>query len=389
MGIFSQNIKPSLDGATVEAAVGYGGVDAGARIKLEGYQNDMALFTAIIESDFNAARATHEGAVNEATAITEGTVGSIFAKIKDFFKKLWEKLKGMIQSFMVKFVAIFVRDNKELVKKYSKQIEKQFRDSKRKYDEMEFKMTEGYYKYLTGEFKFDKLDMAGAADAYSIKDWMSDDTLDKLKEGIDNNIIGDIKSLGVSISELSEFKKELDNTFVGEKETYTGYTKALNDSVEKELTNGAKTISAAQQEKKKVDSEMKKLVNKASSAEKEFESMEKGDEKERLIKAANAGYYAATQLQTVMTDMCSWKLNFLKGALKEIRALYIKAVSRRATNESADILDDIIDEAVDFDVESMFEADVEANLNDDDLSAELDSIDDLTKDEKCGEGCRK
>ena len=388
MGIFSQNIKPSLDGATVEAAVGYGGVDAGARIKLEGYQNDMALFTAIIESDFNAARATHEGAVNEATAITEGTVGSIFTKIKDFFKKLWEKLKGMIQSFMVKFVAVFVRDNKQLVKKYSKQIEKQFRDSKRKYDEMEFKMTEGYYKYLTGELNIKDMGIPYAKD-YSIKEWMSDDTLDKLKEDIDNKIIDKIKSLGVSISELSEFKKELNNTFVGEKESYTGYTKALNDSVEKELTNGAKTISAAQQEKKKLDTEMKQLVNTASSVEKEFESMEKGDEKELLIKAANAGYYAATQLQTVMTDMCSWKLNFLKGALKEIRALYIKAVSRRATNESADILDDIIDEAVDFDVESMFEADVEANLNDDDLSAELDSIDDLTKDEKCGEGCRK
>ena len=391
MGIFSQNIRPGLYGETVEAAYGYGKADAGAKIKLEGYQNDMALFTAIIESDFNSARAMHEGAVNEATLITEGTAANIFIKIKEFFKKLWEKLKGMIQSFMVKFVAVFIRDNKELVKKYHKQIVKQMSDSKRKYSEMEFKMTEGYYKYLTGEFKPEAIKVAGWADMFSPDDYAEPNkTLEQLKEKIDKDIIDMVnRDYKINISELNEFKKEMDDKYIGEKESYDGYTSSLNSMIETELTNGSKTIKVAETEKKNVDKEFKNFIKKTEEAQRNADKMDKGDEKDLMVKSANASYYEATQLQTAYSEAVSWKLSFLKGALKEIRGLYVKAVSRRATNESADILDDIIDEAVDYDVESMFEADVEADLNDDDLSAELDSIDQLSKDEKCGEGCRK
>ena len=386
MGIFSQNNKPGLGFATVEAAAGYGGVDAGAKIKLEGYQNDMALFTAIIESDFNAAKAEHEGALTESSVITEGTVANIFTKIKEFFKKLWEKLKGLIQSFMVKFVAVFVRDNKELVKKYHKTIVKQLANSKKQYEEMEYKMSEGYYKYLKGELKIDAIDPNAVVDIYDPVKFRNDSSdLTLIKEKFDENVIKTLNTkLKIDISELSELKKALTEEYIGDKEIYTGYNSSLNAVIEDELIKGTKTIKAAESEKKSADKKCKKLIQGAEKMQRESDKLEDVDKgiKEATIKGANASYYAATQIQTVLTDFATWKLSFLKGALKEIRSLYVKAVSRRdSVKEDAELLDAIIDEAVEYDVESMFEAEVEADLNDDDLSAELNSIDQISDDE--------
>ncbi len=384
MGIFSQNIKSSLYTETVKPAHGYGGADAGAKIKLEGYQNDMALFTAIIESDFNAAKATHEGAVNEATLITEGTVGNMFKKIADLFKKLWEKLKGMIQSFIVKFVAVFVRDNKELVKKYHKQIVKQLADDKKKYAEMEYKMTRGYCEYLNGKSDVPGLDLEAMANSFGSTTANVDANLEDLKEKADKSLVAHInKSLKINISELADMKKELDDKYIGEKEDCEGYDSALNKLVEDELTRGAKTIKSANDIKSDVDKICKKLVSAAEKQQKEADKEVDDVEKRALkVKEANLAYYEASSLQSVMTDVTTWKLGFFKGALKEIRALYVKAVSRRSVSEDADLLESIIDEAVEYDVESIFEADVEADLNDDDLSAEVDSIEDIA-DEKC------
>lgn len=389
MGIFSQNNKLGLGAMTVEAAAGYGGVDAGAKIKLENYQNDMALFTAIIESDFRSTKAQHEGAVSEATVITEGTAANLFNKIKELFKKLWEKLKGMIQSFMVKFVAVFVKDNKKLVDKYHKQIMKQFAASDKRYSEMEFKMTEGYYKWLTGDKSVEKLDIKGLADVIqntAANKVIKDNSNEDIKEQVNKAVIAEVvKSFGINnIDSLSELKKELDETYVGDKEDYTGYTESLNRTIEDELTKSAKTISAAKSEKSKVDQTCKKLVETAENGKKKAEKdlTDNTEVNKAIMDTANIFYYGAQDVQSALTTAVSWKLNFLKAAIKEARALYVKAVSRRAVKEDTDLLDEFIDEAVTYDVDMMFEGEVEADLNNDDLSAELDDIDQIDADDK-------
>lgn len=389
MGIFSQNNKLGLGAMTVEAAAGYGGVDAGAKIKLENYQNDMALFTAIIESDFNSTKAQYEGSVSEATVITEGTAANLFNKIKELFKKLWEKLKGMIQSFMVKFVAVFVRDNKELVKKYHKQIMKQFAASDKRYSEMEFKMTEGYYKWLTGDKSVDKLDIEGFATSFQAAvtgEAHTDTSKDEISEKVKAIVLHTVgSSLGLSsLDDLNDLKKELDEKYVGDKETYTGYTEAINKNIEDELTKSAKTISSAKSTQAKVDKVCKKNIQLADEGRKKAEN-KLGDDtavNKATLETANAAYYAAQYIQTALTTAVSWKLDFFKSAIKEGRALYVKAVSRRAVKEDTDLLDEIIDEAVAYDVDMMFEGEVEADLNNDDLSAELDDIDQIDADDK-------
>ena len=66
----------------------------------------------------------HEGAsVGEIMALQEASISGFFNKIKEFFKKLWAKIKALFHSFIAKFDSMFMKSGKALLKKYRKEIE--------------------------------------------------------------------------------------------------------------------------------------------------------------------------------------------------------------------------------------------------------------------------
>jgi len=124
MGIFSTNRYSSLGtDVTLEAAEGYNGEIGAALAMIESCQNDMAIFNGIIASDFQAAAAVNEGASSEEVYILqEASLKGAWAKLKEFFKKLGEKIKGIFHAFIAKMDSVFMKDSAALYKKYEKDI---------------------------------------------------------------------------------------------------------------------------------------------------------------------------------------------------------------------------------------------------------------------------
>ena len=104
------------------------GHDTGAlRIATESAE---ALHDIFIESFYNMEQAelaaVHEGVALEGSqyeALTEASVSSVFAKVKEFFKKLWEKVKAFFHNVKRYIDAMFM-SGKDFVKKYSADIKK-------------------------------------------------------------------------------------------------------------------------------------------------------------------------------------------------------------------------------------------------------------------------
>lgn len=117
------DIKPAV-GITVEAAEGYDQSYSGMQALIEGYQNDYALFTGALYQDIKEYSMVHEGAsVDEIVALQEASISGFFNKIKEFFKKLWAKIKALFHRFIAKFDSMFMKSGKDLLKKYKKEIE--------------------------------------------------------------------------------------------------------------------------------------------------------------------------------------------------------------------------------------------------------------------------
>ena len=121
MGVYSVNRVASIGNIQVEAAEGYTG-EIGLQIAMiEGYENDLAIFDGQIAGDFQEAAMVQEGAeLGQITAVVESSIGNFVEKVKQFFVKLWEKIKGIFRGFMAKFDSVVMKDNKAFHDKYSK-----------------------------------------------------------------------------------------------------------------------------------------------------------------------------------------------------------------------------------------------------------------------------
>ena len=124
MGIFSTNRYGSVgSNVVIEAAEGYHGEIGAAIAMLEGYQNDMALFNGIIATDFQEACLIQEGAsAEEVYILQEGALKGAWEKLKEFFKKLGEKIKGIFHAFIAKMESVFMKDSKKFYDKYAQEI---------------------------------------------------------------------------------------------------------------------------------------------------------------------------------------------------------------------------------------------------------------------------
>ena len=119
MAIHSKNRFASIGNVNVEAAEGFEGTIGVQLAMIEGYQDDMAIFDESIRSDFDGQFSLLEGASEEeVSAIEEGALGDIWARIKEFFTKLLARIKAIFKGFMAKFDSQVMKSNKEFFDKY-------------------------------------------------------------------------------------------------------------------------------------------------------------------------------------------------------------------------------------------------------------------------------
>lgn len=123
MSTYSQYATHGMGGNDLVANESYAGAVGAYRAIEENSINEFRIFESVIGCDF--ADAFHKaGALNESTyeSINESALGDIWEKVKAFFKKIGEKIMGILKKFKDRLVATFTRDGKELVRKFDKQI---------------------------------------------------------------------------------------------------------------------------------------------------------------------------------------------------------------------------------------------------------------------------
>lgn len=138
MGFFTpnehSNLYKSYEFPVVE---GYDGTVGCGLALIEGYQNDLALFSAAVTSDIAEMAMIQENAGVDVVALQEASVSGMIDAIKKFFVKLGAKIKAIFTGFMAKLESYFTTDLKAYVKKYERSLDKKdFKDMKVKYMEV-------------------------------------------------------------------------------------------------------------------------------------------------------------------------------------------------------------------------------------------------------------
>lgn len=120
MGIFSTggytiNNEPlDIENMTYEESAYENPFEAGMNLVAESENNYNNIMKAIAMDELYALESTGAEIVYES-----GRLKSFFTKVKDFFKKLWEKIKGIFVKFFASINSMVLKD-KEFVKKYKK-----------------------------------------------------------------------------------------------------------------------------------------------------------------------------------------------------------------------------------------------------------------------------
>ena len=268
------DIKPAV-GITVEAAEGYDQSYSGMQALIEGYQNDYALFTGALYQDINEYSMVHEGAsMGEIVAFQEASISGFFNKIKEFFKKLWAKIKAIFHSFIAKFDSMFMKSGKALLKKYKKEIEM------KKTTDLEVKFS---VQKRNDEFK---LDNSNVTVSYNIigKD---NAAIDKEIENFDNDdkaceYAGQFLT-GFKPSSISDFDKELHEFFFEDEDDVKWDT--ARTSVYAVLEND-KLISSVEKSASVMDAAIGKLIKSIDKAESEYTKNFKSDTDHASIKTS-------------------------------------------------------------------------------------------------------
>lgn len=140
MATFSQYGVGGFSGETIAADESYIGALGAFQMMEESAQNERAVFEFVLGCDF-AEAATNNGVMTESEfeAINEASDGGIFGKVVAFFKKMVEKIKGILKNVVDKVKAMCTKDGKELVRKFKDQVNKKVTNGDLRDDHFSYK----------------------------------------------------------------------------------------------------------------------------------------------------------------------------------------------------------------------------------------------------------
>ena len=106
---------------TVEAAEGYPGGIGCQIAALEAVQTDFSFLTAFVQSDAREIGMVREGAgFEEMYSMLEGAISDAWDKLKEWVKKIWEKIKGIFKSFIARLEDFMGKNGYAYYEKYRK-----------------------------------------------------------------------------------------------------------------------------------------------------------------------------------------------------------------------------------------------------------------------------
>lgn len=350
MGVYSSNRTQlgMYNSDEIVANENYYGVVGACQMMLEGFQNDQAIFESVLAADFMEAVAVQEGAV-EYSVVNEASVGGFIDKLKELVKKIWEKIKGLFQTFITKINNVVIRDNKKFVDKYKKEV---------------FSKNLGKMKYKWAEPKdagftalCDKAEVKELTNAMDKCNSKSADELKKLAEAADN---GDMleELLGC---EPKEFNKEMHEKCFDDEEEVEGLSSSRLTECVDILINSRKSLKDIEDAKKLTDkafSDMLKTIEKSRTAL--LKNIPEKDEAKRAetdlaMTKLNTTQKLISVANTAVSKVVSVLMTETKFGIKQARRVFAQAAAfnPKAVKENALLVEAVAD-AAEYEVESSF-----------------------------------
>ena len=275
MGIYTNSTRFSSGYAysdDIAANENYNAAFGCAQIMMDIQKNDMAMFEATICNDIQEVMAYNEG----SSYVNENAITDIIKKVIELFKKLIAKIKGIIKSFLTRIGSAFT-DNKQLVKKYGKQIIKY--GNWKNFKVKDIRLPSSGNEDIISAIKtaFSSPSVSGynlnnkTTTIYSMAIDNINENLDK--EDIKKNIIKEakyfsdaIRSKVSSCEKTEEFKEEILDTLFESKDTLdedqvksgSYFTKTWIQGV---LENSEKTIREIEKSNKELNSWIDKIID--------------------------------------------------------------------------------------------------------------------------------
>lgn len=338
--------------------------------------NEHRIFESVIGRDFTEAYVA-AGALDESAleAVNEASLGGIWEKVKAFFKKMAEKILGVIKSIKDRIVIAFTRDGKELVKKYDKQIVKKINTQKMKNFKFTFygevrkdsllskdpakaietilSTTELSSKMYTcfnnAKTSFSSIENVKSKGEIDEKILLTDDQLSDLKEKAYQDISD---NEATNRSELMKFATDVSDVDETEGLTIDMYKKIVNT-----LKDGQAVIKKLNDSENKV----KKIYNKIiKDAEDIQNKVNKIAQTEKYNKAASLANAMATNtikmgnaLTNIATDALAASIAETKLCYKNARSIFTRAATYGGKDEAT--LMEAVSQVSDYEVDQIFE----------------------------------
>lgn len=400
MGVYSQYAASVAESSVGFADESYAGVAGAYRMMEESAINSHSIFEAVIGRDYvEAYNAINPSIVSESDleAVNEASIGEIWGKVVAFVQKLWQKLLGILKSIKDRVAAVFVRDGKELVNKYKKDILKKVTNGDFT-DKFKFKWKETKNKsadYLgTGlqillssseagselSTNFNNAEKsksehdagngidASTADGRENIAKINDTSEDKGLPGIRPYTSDEIttmteKTLGQIIKSNSDvskkdFPKEFHDMWFEDEDEKDNFSAKMDDIID--TLNGAKQgFKDIEKAEKTVNNHFKDFRKKSENISKEMSKLAGKDANTDWAATANRqASRAITCLNVISTcstaTISAWTACF-KEEVKQARAVWIKAATWRKTATTESTLLEAVEQVSDFEVEQMFD----------------------------------
>ena len=357
---------------TVEAAEGYSGGIGCQIAALEAAQTDFSFLTAFVQSDAREIGMVREGAgVEEMHAMLEGAISDAWNKLKEWVKKIWEKIKGIFKAFIARLEDFMGKNGYAYFEKYRKVLYDgtPIKDLKAKYSKVDDKELE---KLLIGRELENVL-----PDAFDDKAVVVNDDKDQ-SELVDEYLE---KMLGESTDKKS-FKKDfhdkcfdtestedLESGKIQEYVKYISDKKSIIEKFEKQRDNidkGLKKISSSidKMASKALDDKVKNKSNTSDEgvySTTDYVGFGKDNKPDKAYKNASQSRIARAQrrasaVQSALTSYNSAAMEAGKFAIAQSRRLAAVIVAYKMRNkneafsgvEMSDELYTIIGEAAEY-----------------------------------------
>lgn len=236
---------------------------------------------AIAESEVFYNRAMKEIGIAEARYLAENgremiyeavDIKAVGEKLKNFFKKLIDKVRAIFHAFVAK-ISSWGSDDKKFVQKYEKEFSRKWNDVK---DDFEFKGYKFSINLTSNKTAFTSFERGNIADVLNDKK-ASDLLLKSVQGGHNDDIVSIIKSMGTGEDEdkMTYVKKQIEY-FKDNKDSLQGVMRATvyENFAEAYSIDGKKYASDGEMDDKDLSENMFELFR---SGERDKESIEKKD----------------------------------------------------------------------------------------------------------------